>query len=97
MPIIIAGHVAVAADKRDTYVAAHADLVRRAREAPGCLDFAISADPLDPGRVNTFERWESREHLGAWRRVARARRTGIRIRGGRVAEYPVEAEVPVFG
>ena len=30
---------------RDAFVSAHQDLVRRARQAPGCLDPAISADP----------------------------------------------------
>jgi hypothetical protein len=31
-------------------------IVERARGAAGCLDFAITADLIDPGRVNTFER-----------------------------------------
>ena len=53
---IIAGHVKVDDDKRDMYVAAHRDLIRRARQAPGCLDVAITADPVDPGRINNFER-----------------------------------------
>ncbi len=26
---------------------------------PGCLDFALSADLVEPGRINIFERWES--------------------------------------
>jgi quinol monooxygenase YgiN len=35
--VIIAGHLEVDAAERDQYVAAHGDLVRRARQAPGCL------------------------------------------------------------
>lgn len=38
-----------------------------ARAAPGCLDFAQSADPLDAGRINIFERWESAADLEAFR------------------------------
>jgi quinol monooxygenase YgiN len=63
--LIIAGHLEVDADRRDDYVAAHRDLLRRGRQAPGCLDLAISADPLSATRVNNFERWETREHLDA--------------------------------
>jgi quinol monooxygenase YgiN len=70
--LIIAGHEVVDAGDRDQYVSAHDDLVRRARQAPGCLDVAITADALDPTRVNNFERWQSMEHLDAWRAVAHA-------------------------
>ena len=38
-----------------------------ARAAPGCLDFAQSADQLEPDRINIFERWESDAHLEAFR------------------------------
>ena len=52
---IIAGYITVDEDERDRYVEAHRDLVVRARKAPGCLDVAITADPVDPRRVNNFE------------------------------------------
>jgi hypothetical protein len=34
-----------------------------ARQAPGCLDFAVSADPVDPAQVNVFEWWAGTEAL----------------------------------
>ncbi|WP_437808781.1 putative quinol monooxygenase [Sorangium sp. So ce1078] len=95
--LIIAGHLEVDPDKRDAFVAAHQDLVRRARQAPGCLDLAITADLLDPARVNNYERWESREHLEAWRKIAAAPKTGIAIRNDHVMEYGVSDVRPVFG
>ncbi|WP_066951086.1 putative quinol monooxygenase [Microtetraspora fusca] len=95
--MIIAGYLEVDADQRDAFVAAHHDLVRRARQAPGCLDLAITADPLDPARVNNFERWESREHLNAWREVAAAPDAGIAIKNDYVMEYSVADVRPVFG
>ena len=95
--LIIAGYVEVDPDRRDAFVAAHQDLVRRARQAPGCLDLAITVDPLDPARVNNHERWESREHLEAWRKIAAAPRTGIPIRSDHVMEYGVSYVRPVFG
>ena len=87
--VIIAGHAAVDASARDQYVAAHEDLVRRARQGPGCLDVAISADPLEPTRVNIFERWDSEEHLDAWRAVAPAPDTGITLRNVDVMLYVI--------
>lgn len=94
--LIIAGHLEVDPNQRDAFVAAHHDLLRRGREAPGCLDLAISADPLNPARVNNFEHWESREHLNAWREVAAAPDTGIAIISDSVMEYSVAGVRPVF-
>ncbi|GGS48973.1 putative quinol monooxygenase [Actinokineospora fastidiosa] len=95
--VIIAGHVEVDPGERDAFVEAHRDLVRRARRAPGCLDLVIAADPLDRGRVNNFERWESRAALDAWRAVASAPDTGIAIVADRVMEYTVADVRPPFG
>jgi len=95
--LIIAGHEEVDPQQRDAFVAAHHDLIRRAREAPGCLDLAITADPLDPARVNNFERWESRESLDAWREVAAPPDTGISIKSDSVMEYSVADVRPPFG
>ncbi|MBN2623449.1 MAG: antibiotic biosynthesis monooxygenase [Acidimicrobiales bacterium] len=94
--VIIAGHVEVDARDRDRYVAAHQDMVRRARQAPGCLDLAITADALDPTRVDVFERWQSEEHLDAWRAVAHAPDTGISFRGADVQMYVISEVRPPF-
>jgi hypothetical protein len=53
--IIIAGTLHVAPSDRDRYLAEVADVARLARLAPGCLDFAQTADPLDPTRINGSE------------------------------------------
>lgn len=95
--LIIAGHLQVDANRRDEFVAAHHDLLRRGRAAPGCLDPAISVDPLNPARVNNFERWESREHLDAWRKVAAAPDTGISVTSDDMMKYSVEDGRPPFG
>lgn len=68
--VIIAGWFTVDPNKRDEVVKAHEELVKRARQAPGCLDLAITADPVDPARINNFEFWQSEEDLDAWRAVA---------------------------
>ncbi|HEY5853879.1 MAG TPA: antibiotic biosynthesis monooxygenase [Aldersonia sp.] len=65
--LIVAGWLRVEADERDSYVAGCADVVRAARAAPGCLDFAVAADVVDPARVTVYERWTDEESLLAFR------------------------------
>ncbi|WP_328471679.1 antibiotic biosynthesis monooxygenase [Actinoplanes sp. NBC_00393] len=65
--IIIAGTLHVEPAQRDRYLTAAAESTELARQAPGCFDFAQSPDPLDPGRINIYERWESDAHLDAFR------------------------------
>lgn len=72
--IIIAGHELVPADRRDTFVATFHDLIRHAREADGCVHASITADSVDPQRVNVVEVWRDAEALSAWRKRARAPR-----------------------
>ncbi|ACV78600.1 putative quinol monooxygenase [Nakamurella multipartita] len=65
--VIVAGHLIVDPAGRTQYLAGCTDAVRAARAAPGCLDFALGADLLDPARVNVFERWTSPAALAAFR------------------------------
>ncbi|MFG3302192.1 putative quinol monooxygenase [Micromonospora chersina] len=60
---IVAGTLYVDPARRDAYLASCADVVRAARSAPGCVDFAVSADLVEPGRINVYERWESDRQL----------------------------------
>jgi quinol monooxygenase YgiN len=93
---IIAGHIKVDAAARDAWVAAHQDLIRRARQAPGCLDVAITPDPFDPERIYNFERWESWDAVEAWRKVAAASDTGVRFTSVEVMAYEIASERPPF-
>lgn len=93
---IIAGHVRVPADRVQDYVSAHRDLVGRARKAPGCLDVAITADPVDSDRINNYERWESWDAIEAWRTVANAPDTGIQMSDVHVRAYEIASERDPF-
>jgi quinol monooxygenase YgiN len=68
--VIVGGRITVEPEQRESYLAGCMSVVERARRADGCLDFAITADLLDPGRVNLFERWESQAAVKAFRRSA---------------------------
>ena len=63
MTIIVSGTLHVDPAQRAAYLEARVPIVEHARRARGCLDFSLSADLLDPGRVNVYERWRSREDL----------------------------------
>lgn len=67
MTIIVSGVLHVDPAERDAFLAARMPILEHARAAPGCLDFSLSADLLDAGRVNVYERWRSREDLLAYR------------------------------
>ena len=68
--IIIAGSLYCEPDGRDAYLAAVANVAGLARNAPGCLDFVQAADPIDPARINVYERWESDADVEAFRTSA---------------------------
>jgi quinol monooxygenase YgiN len=70
--IIIVGHELVDAAKRDGVVDAHRDLVSRARAFDGCTHVAITADSVDPERINSVEVWRDAEVLEQWRAQANA-------------------------
>jgi quinol monooxygenase YgiN len=65
--IVVAGHLRVAPEHRETYLDDCRPVVELARATPGCLDFALSSDPIDPWRINVFERWRSVDDVEAFR------------------------------
>jgi quinol monooxygenase YgiN len=65
--IIVSGQIFVRPERRDVFLAASLEAVAQARRAAGCLDFVVAADPLDPSRVNVYERWDSEAALIAFR------------------------------
>jgi len=65
--VTVTGHITVEPQQRESYLAGCVRIVERARRAVGCLDVAICADLVDPGRVNIFERWESQAALETFR------------------------------
>ena len=67
MTIIVSGRLHVEPGQREAYLAARVPIVAHARDAPGCMDFSLSPDLLEAGRINVYERWRSREELLAYR------------------------------
>jgi quinol monooxygenase YgiN len=90
--VIVAGHIVVDPQQRDDYLSGCVEVVRQARRTAGCLDFALSADPIEPGRVNIFERWESQAAVEAFRGSGPGDDQGAAIIGASVAEYDITDE-----
>ena len=65
--IIVAGRLRVATGDRDAVLARSRTSIELARSASGNHDFVVAADPLDPTRVNLYERWTDRASLAAFR------------------------------
>lgn len=63
--VIVGGWFTVDRGERDAFVTGQADAIRRSRAEPGCIEYVIAADPVDPGRAVLFERWASQADLDA--------------------------------
>jgi quinol monooxygenase YgiN len=87
--VIVAGHLMVEPDERERYLASCVAVVELARGTAGCLDFAIGADLIDPGRINILERWESRSAVEAFRGEGPSDEQGAAIMSASVDEYDV--------
>jgi quinol monooxygenase YgiN len=87
--VVVAGHAMVEPDQRAHYLEGCIEVVRQARAATGCLDFAISADLLDPSRVNVYERWESQSAVEAFRDSGPSDEQGAATISASVVEFDV--------
>lgn len=89
--IIVSGWLRVDAQAREEYLEGCVPVVEGARRAPGCLDFALSPDLLDPERINVYERWETDEALEAFRGAGPDDGQAQRIREAEVRRYRVSS------
>jgi quinol monooxygenase YgiN len=63
--IIVGGTFEVDPSQRERFVTDRHELMRTSRAEQGCIDYAFCADPIEPGRVLLFERWETQADLNA--------------------------------
>jgi quinol monooxygenase YgiN len=90
--VIVAGHLVLDPRQRETYLEGCRDVVDQARRAPGCLDFAVTADLLDSSRVDIFERWESQAAVDAFRGSGPSDEQTSAVISATVVEYDVTGE-----
>jgi len=90
--VIVAGRLTIEPGQRDSYLVGCGAVVAAALQAPGCLDFAITADPSDPDQIRVYERWESQEAVDAFRGSGPSGEQQAEMTSASVAEYDVTAE-----
>jgi quinol monooxygenase YgiN len=89
--LIIAGSLTVDPADRAAFLAANSDVIGLARQAEGCLDFVQAADPVDPARINIFERWESEDDLLAFRGAGQPSSDSPPIQSADVKRFVISA------
>ncbi len=93
--IIVAGTITVAAGQRESYLAGCVGVVKHARRSPGCLDFSITADLVEPDRINIFEQWASTEAVEAFRGGGPDDEQSAAMLAASVTEYEVTNARPL--
>jgi quinol monooxygenase YgiN len=95
--VVVAGHITVEPQQRESYLAGCVSVVEQARGTAGCLDFAITADLIDPGRVNIFKRWESQAAVETFRGSGPRNEQAAAMLSASVAEYDIAGVRSLFG
>lgn len=99
--IIIAGAVDVDPERREAALEAARPHMTKTRAQRGCIDYVWSADPLVPGRIYVFERWEDQASLQAHfdgEHYLNMRNTiaSFGMTGADVSKYRPEIQEPVY-
>ena len=99
--IIIPGTIDMPPENVDAALAAGKPLIEGALSQPGCLDYDWCPEPLHPGRIRVFERWESEEALAShfnnrWYKEMRDAIGQFGIIKADTAKYRVDLSEPVY-
>ena len=99
--IIISGTVDLPPENTLRAIETARPLIEGALTEKGCLDYDWCPNPLVPGRIRVFERWESEEALAAhfqseWYLKMREHIGGFGLIGAETLKYRVDAQEPVY-
>lgn len=92
--LIVSGHIRITAGHRDAFAEDSATAVVQARGTEGCLDFVVAADPLDPDRINIYERWTDADALMAFRGSGPSDAQMEHVAEASVRRYEIASEGP---
>ncbi|MDO9174709.1 MAG: antibiotic biosynthesis monooxygenase [Actinomycetota bacterium] len=93
--IIVAGALHVDPQQRQAYLDSCIEVTVAARRAPGCVDFHLSADPIEPGRINVFEQWESVEAVEQFRGAGPSSEQAATILAASVFQHEIHRSTPL--
>jgi quinol monooxygenase YgiN len=97
--LIVAGTFTVDPGRRAEFLESRVEAIKTSRAEQGCLDYAMSADAIDPAVVRLFEVWSSRADLQAHLERVRSsvpREVGVPVLARDMKMY-VHAEEQDFG
>ena len=63
--VIVGGTFDMEPGQREQFLAGRIEMMRVSRGETGCIEYTFAPDPVEPGRVVLFERWESQAALDA--------------------------------
>jgi quinol monooxygenase YgiN len=96
--LIVAGTFEVDPEQRDAFLRSREEGMRRSRAEPGCISYVFSADPIEPGRVYLYERWESKDALAAHiagLQAAPAAPAGVAVLSSEILQYEISRAGPL--
>jgi quinol monooxygenase YgiN len=96
--LIVAGHFDVDPAQREQFIEDRVAIIGSSRAEEGCISYAFSPDPIEPGRVLLFERWESKAALAAHLtglQSAPAAATDIAVLDAEIQQYEISDIGPV--
>jgi quinol monooxygenase YgiN len=94
MMIIVSGRIILLPGRREGFLAASHEAILAARRAPGCRDFVVAADPIDPDRVNVYEEWSSEIELERFRGAGPGPQLASAISSAEVSRHHVASSGP---
>jgi hypothetical protein len=94
--VIVAGHITVDPEQRESYLAGCMSVVEKARRADGCLDFVITADLLDLAASTSLSAGRRKRPSNLPPKRPRNER-GAATRAVSVGEYDIADVRPLFG
>ena len=99
--VIVGGSFEVDPNDREQFITSRHELMRASRAEDGCIEYTFGADPIVPGRVVLFERWESQAaldaHIAALRAGPRSPRDDVPTITSSIIIYDVSGERPLGG
>jgi quinol monooxygenase YgiN len=97
--VIVAGSFEIKPEDREEFLTGRLDAMRASRSEPGNLEYTMSADPIDDGRVVLFERWEDQasldDHLAAMGSAPPPTGSAVAPTSATITVYDIAGERPL--
>lgn len=94
--VIVQGVFRIDPQDRDAFLEQSIEQMEISRAEQGCLEYALSADPLESDRVILSERWETMDDLTVHFDALTARREAAVASGNAPPLAPTSREVTLF-